>query len=257
MEKPVMHNTLSENSIISGKNISERIWYILLGGSNESMEKRVNTVISWIKKNLDSKVIVTWYDFEIKKIKDLLKEALINEGVWENFDRVNIQEVLSYDTRTNIRNVRNETHELPDFDRVIVPTSESHGRRVEMVFERLFKDFNKSTISAHEPQNNNSKLQNDKVEMIFDRKSWEWHDKFILELLKSWESEVNWAKIMENIYRTNIGSKMLQYAAIALRPKKFVNWYLIPLMKKGRKEKSKKSYLLRYLFWSNKRYVWI
>lgn len=218
------------------------------------MKKRVEAVAQQILRNLDSRVIITGYEFEINKIKDLLRDAFVHLGAWEKFNEVKIQEVLSYDTMTNIRNVRNETRELEDFDRVIVPTSESHGYRVGWAFERLFKDFN--TVSIPQSQDDSVLESEDgRIETIFDKESPEWHNKFILELLKSGESEAKYAWIAKNIYRSDIGSRIVQYASIAIRPGKFVNWYLKPLLKKKAGEQSVKSYLLSCFFWSNKTYL--
>lgn len=252
-EKPVIDNIPSENPVISWKNSSERIWYILLGGGNDSMEKRVKSVAKQIETNPDRPVVITWYEFEIEKIKWLLKEAFDGDKKWEDFYKINLEEVLSYDTRTNIRKIKKKKPGfLENLTRFIIPTSESHGRRVEMIFEWIDGFYKKNDMD------NLPKLEENRREVVFDRKLPWRDDTFVLELLNSGEGEANYAKLGESIYRTSIGAKLIQYASIALRPKSFVKWYLLPQIKEWLKwnngDKSMKNYLL-HMFQSNKRYA--
>lgn len=206
----------------------EKTAYILLGWPDESMKKRVETIAKQITEdlnnNLNKKVIITGYKFEIEKIKNYLKEALTEE----KYNQIELKEVLSYDTFTNISKIKKKTDIFDKHSKFIISTSESHGRRVKMIFEKL---FTKSDSHENEFYNNSEN-----------------HNKFSLELINSWETEVNYARLAENIYR-NVNPKMLQYASIALRPKDFIIWYLIPLMKEKDMHASIKKYVLSFLTW--------
>ena len=253
-EKPVIDDDiLSKNPVISWENSSERIWYILLGGSKDSMEKRVQSVAKQIETNPNRPVVITWYKFEIEKIKWLLKKAFDGDKRWEDFYKIKLEEVLSYDTRTNISEIKKKKPEfLENLTRFIVPTSNSHGRRVEMIFEWIDGFYKKNNMG------NLPKLEENRREVVFDRElPWK-DDTFVLELLNSGEDEAKYAKLGESIYRTRIGAKLIQYASIALRPKSFVKWYLLPQIKEWFKwkngDKSMKKYLL-HMFQFNKRYA--
>ncbi len=206
----------------------EKIVYILLGWPDESMKKRVETIAKQImedlNKNLNRKVIITGYKFEIEKIENYLKEILTEE----KYKQVELEEVLSYDTFTNISKIKGKTEVFDKYNKFIIPTSESHGRRVEIIFKKLF-----SESDSHENEFYNNS---------------ENHNKFTLELINSWETEVIYARLAENIYR-NVNPKMLQYASIALRPKDFIIWYFIPLMKEKDMHASIKKYVLSFLPW--------
>ena len=196
------------------------------------MKKRVDAVAKQIKENLDKnlnrKVIITGYEFEIKKIKGFLKEALTEE----KYNKIEIEEVLSYDTFTNISKIKEKTNIFSKYNKFIISTSESHSRRVNMIFEKL---FDKSDSQKNEFSNKGSENPN----------------KFTLEFIKSGEPEARYAGLAESIYR-NVNPKILQYASIATRPIKFVKWYLIPLIKKNKGDKSMKRYLWDCAFWRNK-----
>lgn len=230
-----MVNVLSDtNTNRSSNDIWEKTWYILLGWWEESMRKRVEAVAKQIEKNLNRKVIITGYKFEIEKIKELLKETFDKDGVWECFNKVKFEEVLSYDTRTNISRIKKKKPELfKDIDKFIIPASKSHGHRVEMIFERLF-----------------NKLDSQNYE--FNDKSSESPNKFTLEFINSGEREAKYAGLAESIYR-NVNPRILQYASIPFRPVAFVRGYLIPSIKENKR--SMKDYLLSFFHRSNKRYA--
>ena len=107
----------------------EKVWYLILGGSYESMKKRVGAVVKEIKSNPNRKVFVTWYNDEIEKIMKFMLE-----------DKVPIKndiiKVLSYDTVTNILNVAKKSDNFAGCDKLIIPTSHAHGDRVRMIFEK-------------------------------------------------------------------------------------------------------------------------
>ena len=235
-----MSNTLNnQRSQPNNWKNEEKTAYILLGWWEESMKKRVESVANQIKGDLNNKlnrkIIITGYKFEIEKIKNYLKEVLTEE----NYNQVELEEVLSYDTRTNISEIKKRKPELfKNIDKFIIPASESHGHRVEMIFERLFDktDSQKKEFSSKLSENNN---------------------KFTLEFIKSGEPEARYAGLAENIYR-NVNPKILQYASIPFRPIKFVKGYLIPLIKENKNNKSKrnmKDYILSFFHKSNKRYA--
>lgn len=207
----------------------EKTAYILLGWWEESMKKRVETVAKQIEENLDKnlnkKVIITGYEFEIEKIKGFLKEVLTEE----KYNKIEIEEVLSYDTFTNISKIKEKTDLFDKYDKFVISTSASHSRRVDMIFERLFE---KSDSQKNEFSNKDS----DK--------------KFVIEFIKSGEPEARYARLAESIYR-NVNPKLLQYASIATRPSSFVKWYLIPLIKKNKGDRSVKRYLWDCTFWYN------
>lgn len=106
----------------------EKIWYVILGGSPESMEKRVGTVVEEIKKNPSSKVIVTGFKGEIEKIIGFMfKDTPINNEIIE---------VLSYDTVSNILNTAKKANNFAWYNKLIIPTAPSHADRVKMIFEK-------------------------------------------------------------------------------------------------------------------------
>jgi len=215
-----------DNTRSSTKEDEEKTAYILLGWPDESMKKRVTAITRQIENNIIGKIIITGYEFEIEKIKDLLKDALTEEI----YNKVELEEVLSYDTFTNISKIKEETNAFDNYNNFVVSTSKSHGRRVEMIFERLFiKSASHENEFYNNPENPN---------------------KFTLKFINSEESEVGYARLAENIYK-NVNPKILQYASIALRPNKFIAWYLIPIIKKKGIRGSMKRYLFSCLPWKN------
>jgi len=196
-----MVNTLSDEikkQEVSWNSTGDRIGYILLWWGCESMKKRVNAVIEWIKNNPNSKVVITGYKWEIKEISDCIQEKI------KNFNKDRILEVLSYDTVTNILNIRKKNENFFEwFNKFIIPTSKSHSDRVKMIFDRYLPDTKEK-----------------------------------LQFIDTREDEVWYANVASRIYRV-FNPKLLQYASIIMRPKKFLKEYYIPLLKEKR-EKAKK-----------------
>ena len=115
-----------------------------------------------------------------------------------------------------------------------------------MIFEWIDGFYKKNNMG------NLPKLEENRREVVFDRElPWK-DDTFVLELLNSGEDEAKYAKLGESIYRTRIGAKLIQYASIALRPKSFVKWYLLPQIKEWFKWKNGDKSMKKYLaptFW--------
>lgn len=119
-------------SSLVDKETQEKIWYVILGGSPESMEKRVGAVVEEIKRNPGSKVIVTGFKSEIEKIKWFInKDTPIKNQIIE---------VLSYDTVSNILNTSKKINSFAWYDKLIIPTAPCHAERVKIIFEKKLPD---------------------------------------------------------------------------------------------------------------------
>ena len=114
------------------KETQKKIWYVILGGSDESMEKRVGAVMEEIKNNPNRKVIVAGFEGEIKKIKGFINK--------DTHVKNQIIEVLSYDTVSNILNTSKKINSFAWYDKLIIPTAPCHADRVKIVFEKKLPD---------------------------------------------------------------------------------------------------------------------
>ena len=130
--------------------------YVVLGGSQENMEKRATKVFEMSRYN--DHVVLSGLPSEVKWMQDFFEKRniqrniIIGNGSWDTLS--NIQEDVIPSIMANT-------------DNIVIPTGHAHGTRVQKIWKYFYEDTIYKKIRLETPYSGESDGDNEKIINLF------------------------------------------------------------------------------------------